>query len=213
MVGWHVGPDAGLLTDNPVVMNISTDPQAVAKIAVSATVVASEGNAGVVIFTDSNFEIAMTKADAMAETIRACKGCTLLELRDVPISQSGQQMPEVCRELLERYGKKWTHALAINDIYFDYAVPELIKIGAPAQAIRFLSAGDGSLSAFIRIEAGIFQIGTVAEPLNVHCWQLVDELNRLLAHQPVSGYIAPVHLVTPENILFDGGPPDSFCRR
>jgi ribose transport system substrate-binding protein len=27
--------------------------------------------------------------------------------------------------LLERYGKRWTYALAIHDTYFDYAAPVL----------------------------------------------------------------------------------------
>ncbi len=205
MVGWHVSPKAGPMAGNPVSMNISTDPLEVARITASAAVVASGGKAGVVIFTDSNFEIAMAKANAMAEVIRSCKGCTLLEMRDVAISQSTEQMPQVCQDLLKRYGRQWTYALAINDIYFDYAVPELIKIGDPVQELRFLSAGDGSSAAFMRIKAGAFQIGTVAEPLNVHGWQLIDELNRLMAGKPVSGYIAPVHLVTPENIMYDEG--------
>jgi ribose transport system substrate-binding protein len=206
MVGWHVGPEAGPMIDNPVAMNISTNPIEVAHITASAAVVASGGQAGVVIITDSNFEIAMAKADAMADVIRACKGCELLEVRDVAISQSAQRMPIVTRELLTRYGERWTYALAINDIYFDYAVPELIKAGEVARGIRLLSAGDGSPAAFMRIQAGTFQTGTVAEPLNVHSWQLVDELNRLLAHRPLSGYIAPVHLVTIQNVMHDGGP-------
>jgi ribose transport system substrate-binding protein len=206
MVGWHVGPKAGPMVDSPVAMNISTDPLEAARITAAAAVVDSGGRAGVVIFTDSNFEIAMAKADAMADVIRACKGCALLELRDVAISKSSERMPEVTRQLLARYGKRWTYALAINDIYFDYAVPELIKAAETDRGIRFLSAGDGSPSAFMRIKAGAFQIGTVAEPLDLHGWQLVDELNRLLAHRPVSGYIAPVHLVTPGNIGYDGGP-------
>jgi len=33
----------------------------------------------------------------------------------------------------------------------------------------------------------------------------VDELNRLFAGQPVSGFVAPVHLVNADNITFDGG--------
>lgn len=206
MVGWHVGPMAGPMVDTPVAMNISTDPLEVARIAASSAVLASGGRAGVVIFTDSNFEIAAAKADAMADVIRACKGCELLEMRDVAISQSAQHMAGVTRELLARHGKRWTHALAINDIYFDYAVPELIKAGAASRGICFLSAGDGSPAAFMRIQAGTFQTATVAEPLNVHGWQLLDELNRLLAHRPVSGYITPVHLVTPRNIMHDGGP-------
>jgi ribose transport system substrate-binding protein len=205
MVGWHVGAQAGPVEDNPIAMNISTDPLEVARIAAFAAVVQSGGQAGVVIFTDSNFEIAMSKSRVMAKVIRSCTGCTLLEVCDVAISQSAGQMPELTRELLARYGKRWTYALAINDIYFDYAVPELIKAGEAARDIRFISAGDGSPSAFMRIRAGIFQTGTVAEPLNMHGWQLVDELNRLLAHQAVTGYIAPVHLVTPENVMFDGG--------
>ena len=206
MVGWHVGPMAGPMVDNPVAVNISTDPQEVARITALAAVVASGGRAGVVIFTDSNFEIAMAKANAMADVIRACKGCSLLEFKDVAISQSARIMPGVTRDLLARYGKRWTYTLAINDIYFDYAVPELFKAGEVARNLRFLSAGDGSSAAFMRIKAGTFQIGTVAEPLNAHGWQLVDELNRLLAHQPVSGYVIPVHLITPENIMHDGGP-------
>lgn len=206
MVGWHVGPEAGPMTDGPVAMNVSTDPVEVARITALSAVVASGGRAGVVIFTDSNYEIAMIKSKAMAYVIRACQKCTLLEIRDVPISRNAEFMPGVTRELLARHGARWTHALAINDIYFDYAVPELIKAGLPDDRLSLMSAGDGSAAAFLRIQARTFQTATVAEPLNLHGWQLVDELNRLLARQPVSGYVIPVHLVTSDNVAFDGGP-------
>jgi ribose transport system substrate-binding protein len=206
IVGWHVGPKAGAMSDSPVAINVSTDPLVVAEITAMAAVVANEGKGGVVIFTDSNFEIATTKANAMARVIRTAPGWTLLEVRDVPISQCAERLPTVMRELLGRHGQRWTHALAINDIYFDYAVPELIMAGPAAGTIRFLSAGDGSAAAFMRIQTTTFQVGTVAEPLNLHGWQLVDELNRRLENQPVSGYVVPVHLVTPENIKYDGGP-------
>lgn len=206
VVGWHVGPLAGPIPDSPILMNVSTNPLDVARITAMAAVVESDGHAGVVIFTDSNFAIAMTKSNAMAEVIKACAGCTLLEVRDVAISRNAELMPGVTKDLLARYGSRWTHALAINDIYFDYAAPELTKAGRPSNAISMLSAGDGSAAAFLRIRAGTFQTGTVAEPLNLHGWQLVDELNRLLSHRPVTGYVAPVHLVTAKNIAFDGGP-------
>ena len=206
VVGWHVSPKTGPVANSAVAMNVSTDPLEVARITATAAVVASQGRAGVVIFTDSNFEIAMAKANAMAEVIRACKGCTLLEIRDVAISKNAEQMSAVTRELIAKYGKRWTHALAINDIYFDFAVPELIKAGPVGSGISLLSAGDGSAAAFMRIQAKTFQTGTVAEPLNLHGWQLVDELNRRMMQQPVSGYVIPVHLVTTDNIAFDGGP-------
>ncbi len=206
IVGWHVGPKAGPMTDGLVAMNVSTDPLEVARITAMAAIVAAKEEAGVVIFTDSNFEIALAKSDAMAELVKNCPQCTLLEVRDVAISDSDRLLPGISRELLERYGKRWTHALAINDIYFDYAVPEFILAGPEAQHIEFLSAGDGSSSAYVRIHAATFQVGTVAEPLNLHGWQLVDELNRLMEDQPVSGYVAPVHLITPQNVEYDGGP-------
>ena len=68
-----------------------------------------------------------------------------------------------------------------------------------------LSAGDGSASALLRILAGSFQTSTVAEPLNLQGWQIVDELNRRFAGQAPSGYVAPVHLVTQANLDADGG--------
>ena len=206
IVGWHVAAVAGPVPDSPVAMNVSTDPLDVARITAMAAVVQSQGHAGVVIFTDTQFGIAKAKSDAMAAVIRACRGCTLLEVKDVAISRCAEQMPAVTQTLLARYGSKWTHALAINDIYFDYATPELTKAGRASNSLSMLSAGDGSPAAFLRIRAGIFQTGTVAEPLNLHGWQLVDEMNRLLSHQPVTGYVFPVHLVTASNIAFDGGP-------
>lgn len=206
IVGWHIGPVAGALAEGPVAMNVSTNPLDVARVTAMAAVVESKGRAGVVIFTDGNFAIAKAKSDAMADVIRACKDCAVLEIRDVAISKNAELMPQVTRDLLARYGKRWTHVLAINDIYFDYAAPELTRAGQSSGGIAMLSAGDGSAAAFLRIQAGTFQTATVAEPLNLQGWQLVDELNRLLAHQPVSGYVAPVHLVTRKNIAFDGGP-------
>lgn len=209
VVGWHVGPTAGPMTEGPVAMNVSTDPLEVARITAMATIVAAKGRAGVVIFTDSNFEIAKAKANAMADVIRSCPQCTLLEIRDVAISNSAEIMPAVCRELLARYGKRWTHGLAINDIYFDYAVPELILAGPAARHISLLSAGDGSSAGFLRIQTGTFQTGTVAEPLTLHGWQLVDELNRLIKKTPVSGFVVPAHLVTLKNVMQGGG--SCFC--
>lgn len=202
VVGWHVGPIAGKLSSGSVAMNVSTDPLQVARVTAMKAVVESHGKAGVIIFTDNNFEIAMSKADAMAKIIQECPKCTLLEIRRVPISQSAQLMPKITRELLSRYGTRWTYALAINDIYFDYAAPEFTKTG---RDIHLFSAGDGSPAAFMRIQAGTFQYATVAEPLNLQGWQLADELNRLLSGHSVSGYVIPPHLVTPSNIAYDGG--------
>lgn len=206
MVGWHVGAEPGPIPGTPIAMNITTDPLAVARVTAMAAIAQSGGRARVVIFTDSRYDIATAKANAMADIIRACEGCTLLEVRDVPLAESGVLMPKITKELLTRYGKRWTYALSINDLYSDDAMAVLISAGLPSDGLSLLSAGDGSAPAFLRIQAKAFQIGTVAEPLCLQGWQAVDELNRLFAHEPVSGFVAPVHLVTADNIAFDGGP-------
>jgi ribose transport system substrate-binding protein len=38
----------------------------------------------------------------------------------------------------------------------------------------------------------------------------VDELNRAFAGAPPSGFVAPVHLVTSDNIGSDGGPQNVY---
>jgi ribose transport system substrate-binding protein len=205
VVGWHVAARAGPVPGTPVAMNVSTDPLDVARVTALAAIVQSGGQAGVVIFTDSSFELPKAKADAMAAVVRACAGCKLLEMQDIPISRNAELMPAATGALLARHGRRWTHALAINDIYFDYAAPVLTQAGVPNNGLSMLSAGDGSESAFLRIRAGTFQTATVAEPLNLHGWQLVDEMNRLFAGERVTGYVYPVHLVTAGNITADGG--------
>lgn len=205
VVGWHAGEKPGAIDGTPMAMNVTTDPLEVARITAMAAVAQSNGKAGVVILTDSRYSIAMAKAKAMENVIRACRDCSLLEVRDVAISESREKMPAITTELLQRHGKRWTHTLAINDIYFDYAVATLASAAIPRDGISLLSAGDGSASAFLRIQEKNYQTVTVAEPLNVHGWQVIDELNRLMAGQPVSGFVAPVHLVNADNIAFDGG--------
>ncbi|WP_250866486.1 substrate-binding domain-containing protein [Caballeronia sp. INSB1] len=205
IVGWHVAAQAGPVSGTPVSMNVSSDPREVARATALAAIAQSDGRAGVVIFTDSSFRIAQDKADAMAAVVRACSDCTLLEVRDVAISRCQELMPGTTRALLARYGRRWTYALAVNDIYFDYTAPVLTQVGLPTAAMSMLSAGDGSESAFMRIRTGTFQTGTVAEPLHLHGWQLIDELNRLFAGEDVTGYVSPAHLVTADNIAGYGG--------
>ena len=50
------------------------------------------------------------------------------------------------------------------------------------------------------IRGGNYQYATVAEPLSLHGWQLIDEANRALAGMEWSGYVAPTHLATKDNI-------------
>ena len=41
---------------------------------------------------------------------------------------------------------------------------------------------------------------SLAEPLYLQGWQLIDELNRARAREPASGYIAPPRLITKDHV-------------
>ncbi len=211
LVGWHSGEKPGPNATAGLFANVTTVTDDVADIAASWAVVDSGGKAGVVIFTDSQYAIALYKARAMEAVIKKCPGCTVLSFEDSPISESSTRMPQLTNSLLQRFGDKWTHSLAINDLYFDFMGPSLSAAGKKGDGNpKAVSAGDGSEAAYQRIRSKRFQAGTVPEPLNMQGWQIVDEMNRAFAKAAWSGYSPKVHLVTAENVAKDGGPKNIF---
>ncbi len=210
MVSWHAAPAVGPVADVGVFANVTTDPEQVAKAAADWAYVNAGGKPGVIIFTDSTYQIAIAKADWMKEEIEKLGG-TVLEYVDTPIAETSQRMPQLTTSLLQKYGAAWTHSLAINDLYFDFMGPSLSAAGIPGDGAPVnVAAGDGSESAYQRIRSKQYQQVTVAEPLNLQGWQLVDELNRAFAGEAWSGYVSPLHVVTSANVEFDGGPKNTF---
>lgn len=211
LVAWHGAPKPGPVDGTEVFFNVTTDSAKVAEVAAMYAIAQSDGKAGVVVFTDSAYAIALSKARAMEEVVKKCAGCTVLSFEDSPLADASGRMPQLTTSLLQRFGDKWTYSLAINDLYFDFMGASLISAGKdPGGAPYNISAGDGSESAYERIRTGQFQAATVPEPLTLQGWQLVDELNRAFAGEKSSGYFAPVHLVTKDNVEFDGGPKNVY---
>ena len=200
MVSWHSGPKIGCDAPGGIFANVSTDAMTVSEEAAKWAVADAGGKPGVVIFTDSTYQIAIDKADRIKATVEAMGG-TVLEYVDTPIADTSTRMGPLTTSLLQKYGESWTHALAINDIYFDFMGPALAAAGvAPDGSPKAVAAGDGSESAFQRIRTGQFQSITVAEPLNLQGWQLVDELNRAVQGEACSGYITAPAVVTKEGL-------------
>jgi hypothetical protein len=57
-----------------------------------------------------------------------------------------------------------------------------------------------------------YQKASIAEPLYLQGWQLIDELNRASAGQPPSGYVAPPRLITKADVRNGGvfDPPSGY---
>ena len=211
LIGWHAvahsGPDPKL----SLFTNITTDPLEVARAAASLPCSETNGKAGVVVFTDSTYEIAVKKARAMEALIKQCGDSKVLAFVDTPLAEASTRMPQLTTSLLQKYGKSWTHSLSINDLTFDFMAPSLGSAGIEGDGAPLaVSAGDGSGAAFQRIRLKEYQEATVAEPLRLHGWQIVDEANRALNKQKDSGFVAPAHLFTAANIGSDGGPQDKY---
>lgn len=213
VVGWHSGAAPGPVEGVPgVITNITTDPLEVAKAAGLFAVVDSGGKANVILFTDSIYAIATAKTNATKAAVEGCAGCKVLSIEDTPIGDLANRMGQLTTTLLSKYGADWTYSIAVNDLYYDFSAPSLTSAGIdPAEGYpRQISAGDGSVPAFQRIRDKQYQLATVAEPLHLHGWQVIDELNRAFAGEAPSGYVAPVHLFTPDNIEKDGGAENIF---
>lgn len=196
MVSWHSGPKIGCDAPGGIFANVSTNAMTVSEVAAKWAVEDGGEKTGVVIFTDSTYQIAIDKADRIKETVEAMGG-TVLEYVDTPIADTSSRMGPLTTSLLQKYGSSWTHALAINDLYFDFMGPALAAAGISGDgAPKAGSAGDGSEAAFQRIRTAQYQAITVAEPLNLQGWQLVDELNRAISGEDCSGYITAPALVT-----------------
>jgi ribose transport system substrate-binding protein len=213
IIGWHAGPTPGPVEGVPAVFtNVTTDPIEVAKSAGLEAVVKSGGHAGVILFTDSIYAIATAKTNAEKAAVEGCKGCKVLEVADTPIADLSNRMGQLTTSLLSKYGKQWTYSIAVNDLYYDFSAPALQAAGVdPATGSpQQISAGDGSVSAFKRIREKQYQIATVAEPLNLQGWIMIDEINRAFAGEKRSGYVPHVHLFTADNVDRDGGNENKF---
>jgi ribose transport system substrate-binding protein len=173
----------------------------------------SGGTAGAVLFTDSEYAIAVHKTRVMESELRSCPRCSVLAVIDTPIASAEQRMPSLVTSLVQRFGGRWRYLLSINGAYIAGARAGLLGAGRRGGDPPFgVAAGDGDAGEFARIRAGDYQRASIAEPLYLQGWQLIDELNRARAGAPASGYVAPPRLITradvPNGDVFD--PPGGY---
>lgn len=199
VLGWHAGASTG--PGNGLFTNVSTDPLIVSQLAAAFAVADSNGKAGVAIFTDGQYAIAVKKAQAMKAYITACKTCKVLSYNDSPIADANTRMPGLISNLLQTEGSKLTYLLAINGNYFGGAQQALKAAGKdPAGTPKSVAAGDGDPAEFQRIRSVDYQAATVAEPLVLESWQLIDEVNRAFAKVSPSTFVPAPGLITVKNV-------------
>lgn len=205
VVGWHSSIRPGPDPRDGLFANVSTDPVAVARLAADYVIARSHGHAGVAIFYDPGFQISIEKADVMEAAVKRCSGCRVLAMDRVPISQAQALMPGIVAMLMRRFGSRLTDLLAINGNYFEGSAAGLFSLGIAGNAPPYaVAAGDGDAAEFARIRSGDYQAASVAEPLYLQGWQLIDDLNRALSRRPPSSYVPPPRLITSQDVPAGG---------
>ncbi|MGN9843912.1 substrate-binding domain-containing protein [Nonomuraea sp. H19] len=201
LVGWHATTSPGPSTNPKLFTNVTSRVEDVARISAYWIIARSNGDAGVVIFTDSSIPFAENKSRLIKKALLSCAGVELLSYENIPLPDTGSRTPQAVSALLSRFQDRWTYSVAINDVYFADAAPAMRAAGRKGEGPPYsIGAGDGDPSAFQRIRDRQFQQATVPEPLNAQGSQIIDELNRAFAGRPPSGYVTPVHLTTAENV-------------
>ncbi|MEU1628131.1 substrate-binding domain-containing protein [Streptomyces sp. NPDC020096] len=200
LIGWHAVEAPGPSQRPKLFSNITSRVEDVAKASADWIIARSNGNAGVVVFTDASIPFARSKSELITKELTTCSGVQLLAYENIPIPDAGNRTPQEVSSLLSRFPHTWTYSVAINDLYFADAAPALRAAGKQGDAAPFnIGAGDGDPSAFQRINSKQFQAATVPEPLFEQGWQIIDEFNRAFSGKPATGYTSPVHIATAAN--------------
>ncbi|HND84795.1 MAG TPA: substrate-binding domain-containing protein [Pseudobdellovibrionaceae bacterium] len=197
-VGWHSGTEPG--PQKGLAANISTSAIEVARLAAQQVQEFSNRTPrGVVILTDNQFDVAKKKTAEMKRILQRIPQTTVLTVENIPISSAHNLIPTLVRSLNQKYGTRWTHTLAINDVYFDHMNIPLMSAKRPD--IINIAAGDGSRTAINRIKSGISQqAASVAEPLIHQGWQIADEIYLALKKKPWSKNFTSPIVVTKKNL-------------
>ena len=75
LMAWHAVPAPGPVPAYHIFYNVTSDSNEVSRMAALYAVAKSDGKAKVLIFTDSMYQIALDKANAMIDIINQCSGC------------------------------------------------------------------------------------------------------------------------------------------
>jgi ribose transport system substrate-binding protein len=208
VVGMHSTSLPGPSEEFHLFNNISSDPDETGRALVDWAVAESNGTARIIAIGDNIYPISIVKTDAMVDQVAKCSGCTLIANENIPAANVSAQMGGIMTSWVLNYEKPF-YALSVGDFWFDFATPALHTGNVPMEDVR-LGAADGTPQAYQRVRDGDYQHITIPEPIEMHSWQAIAELNRAIHSEPPTTFVQPVYVVTSANIGAEGGPDNTF---
>jgi len=204
VVGWHAAPEPGPDPKAGLFTNVSADPGQLARATADYVIAGSKGSAGAVILTDPEYAFDTSVSSLLASDMRSCRHCSV-QVVDLPIATAPVQTVSATAVLLHELGGRFGYLLALNGAYIEGARIALVDAGRSGDQPPFcVSVGGGNEAEFSQIRADSYQKASVAEPLDLEGWQLVDEINRARAGRPPSGYVPPPYVITQSDVPNSG---------
>jgi len=198
VVGWHAGGTPGAEPALGLDGDVMSPPVALGRLAADYVISDSGGHAGSAILTDPRSAFCAQVAGAAATELRRCTRCSLLAFSQTPSATAAVDAPALVSAFLQEYGPRLG--------YIEGAASALLSAGRRGDEPPYgVAAGAGEEAEFARIRADQYQRASVAEPLNLEGWQLIDELNRGRAGRPPSSYSPPPRLITSADVPSGGG--------
>jgi ribose transport system substrate-binding protein len=208
VIGIHAsafpGPDPKL----NLYTNITSNPAEIGETQAAYVLAQSNAEAKVVHFLDNSFAIARFKAKAATDPIKNCKGCTFVDMANIPIADQTQRIPTVISGILANTGNTWWGTTCCDN-FFPYVASALRAANVPANQVKLVGS-DGPPSAYDMIRKGEYEVATVPEPSTLFGFQAVDAVVRAAAGQEPSHFVQPTYLVTKENADAEGGEKNEF---
>ncbi|QIB34582.1 substrate-binding domain-containing protein [Ancylobacter pratisalsi] len=208
VIGIHATAFPGPDPETNLFMNIGSDPVEIGAAQAAYVIAKSNGTARLLHFLDSGFAIARLKAEAATEPVKNCKGCTFLEMINIPIADQTRRIPSVISGVIANYGDDWWGTTCCDNFY-PYIASALRASGVEPSKVHLVGA-DGPPSAYDMIRKGEYEVATVPEPSTLFGYQAIDAVVRAMAGEEPAKFVQPTYLVTRENVDKEGGDKNEF---
>lgn len=208
VIGIHAtaypGPDPKL----GLFQNISSNPAEIGETQAAYVIAESNGTAKQLHFLDNSFAIARFKASAATEPVKACSGCSFIDMVNIPVADQTKRIPSVISGIVANHGGGWWGTTCCDN-FFPYIASALRASGIKPDAVHLVGS-DGPPSAYDMIRKGEYEVATVPEPSTLFGYEAIDAVVRAMASQPPSTFVQPTYLVTRQNADAEGGKKNEF---
>jgi ribose transport system substrate-binding protein len=204
-------PTPGVWKQDGCDVNIFQDYKKLGQALADWVIINSGGHMQGVLLSDKTYSIVTAKTDGIAGQFKAmgCTGCKLLLYTQTPFADAAQRVPGLTTTWVQKYGTP-LYLLNPSDFFASIEIPALRTLGVKSDQV-VVTGMDGNAPNYGFIRAGnSYQVMDIPIPYDYLGYQVVDNLNRLMSHAPISSPYTPIFVVDKTNVNKYGGRQGAF---